>query len=396
MCRVIYCRWRRHALFTHFGSNFLTCNTKAYIVDFMKHFEIGEKISLPVVAISGDAIFLDLNAKSEGILDAAEFTDEAGVCTVKEGDVLEVYFIGNENGEMEFTAKISGSKVDASILEHAYKNSIPVEGHVAREIKGGYEVTIGTNRAFCPYSQMGFKQKGERDSFVGQHLTFKIQEYKNDGRDMLVSNRAILEEAHNRARHALKETIQEGMVVDATVMSLQKYGAFVDIGEFEALLPISEISRARIDDVSNALHIGQHVKVKIIKTDWEHERVSVSMKALLADPWDSVAEKYHVGQKYEGTISRIAAYGVFIALEDGIEGLVHVSELEGVDRNSNLAKIFTKGAKMPVIIKEVDAAERRISLAPTTSIEQDKTTAKYIASQNADESYNPFAILLKK
>ena len=141
----------------------------------MKHFDIGERVSLKVVAVSADTVFLDLNAKSEGVLDAAELTDENGVCSVQAGDEIDVYFIGNENGEARFTTKISGGKADKSILENAYKNGIPVEGHVDKEIKGGYEVTVGTSRAFCPYSQMGFRQTGDAASFVGKHLVFKIQ-----------------------------------------------------------------------------------------------------------------------------------------------------------------------------------------------------------------------------
>lgn len=361
----------------------------------MKQFEVGEKVSLKIVAISSDTIFLDLNAKSEGVISAEEFTDENGKISVHEGESISVYFIGNENGEMRFTTKIVGSKADSSILENAYRNSIPVEGHVAKEIKGGYEVLIGQKRAFCPYSQMGLKQKGNAATPVGQRLAFKITEYKNDGRDMLVSNRVIMEEAHERTLADLQKKLSVGVELDASVVSVQKYGAFVDIGGFEALLPASEIAQKRVDDVASVLHVGQCVRVKIIRADWVHERVSVSIKALLANPWNSVAEKYKHGAKYEGAISRIAPYGVFVELEPGIDGLVHVSELDGVDARSNLNKIFTKGEKMTVLVKEVNAVEERISLVPTTSIEQDKTTAKYMAGQNDSDGYNPFAVLLE-
>ncbi|HAH60669.1 MAG TPA: 30S ribosomal protein S1 [Treponema sp.] len=360
-------------------------------------FEPGQQIETTIVAVSGDTIFLDLNAKSEGFLDRAELTDENGKCTVQEGDRIKAYFAGTENGEMKFTTKISGGKADKSMLENAFKNGIPVEGHVEKEIKGGYDVMIGTNRAFCPYSQMGYKQKDESASFVGKHLTFKIQEYKNDGRNIVVSNRAIMEDEHAKSMVALQGKLQEGMIVDATVKSLQNYGAFVDIDGFQALLPISEIALDRVDDISTVLKADQKIKAKIIKTDWKNERVSVSMKALLADPWDSVAEKYPAGSKHDGVVSRVAPYGVFVELEPGLDGLVHVSEMEGIDRNSNLSKLFKKGDKMTVEVKETNPAEKRISLMPTTSVEQDKTTARYMAGQNSDDDgYNPFAALLKK
>lgn len=360
------------------------------------HFEIGGRVALKVVAVSGGAIFLDLNAKSEGVLDAAELADENGVISVKAGDTIEAYFVGNENGEARFTTKIRGGDIGKTILENAFKNGIPVEGRVEKEIKGGYEVSVGENRAFCPYSQMGFRQKVEPSSVVGKSLAFKITEWKNDGRDLLVSNRAVLEEAHKKSIEALRQKLAPGMDVDAVVLSLQKYGAFVDIGGFEALLPMSEVARTRVDDISEVLHVGEKIKVKIIKTDWERERVSVSLKALLADPWDEAAQKYVAGKKYAGVVSRVANFGVFVELEPGIDGLVHVSAIDGVDRNTNLAKIFSRGQKMTVRVDDVDAEARRISLVPTTSIEQDDTTAKYMANQSGDEGWNPFAALLKK
>jgi small subunit ribosomal protein S1 len=360
-------------------------------------FEPGEQIETTIVAVSGDTVFLDLNAKSEGVLDRAELTDADGHCSVKEGDKIKAYFIGTENGEMKFTTKISGNKADKSMLENAFRNGIPVEGHVEKEIKGGYEVLIGNNRTFCPYSQMGYKQKGEAASFVGKHLTFKIQEYKNDGRSIIVSNRAIMEDEHEKDMLSVQDKLKEGMTVDATVKSLQSYGAFVDIGGFQALLPVSEIALDRVDDISSVLKADQHITVKIIRTDWENERVSVSLKALLANPWDTAAEKYPAGSKHDGTISRIAPYGVFVELEPGLDGLVHISEMEGIDRNSNLSKLFKKCGKMTVEVKEVNKSEQRISLMPTTSVEQDKTTAKYMADQSDNgEGYNPFASLLKK
>lgn len=360
-------------------------------------FEPGQQIETTIVAVSGDTVFLDLNAKSEGILDLAELTDENGKCTVREGDKIKAYFTGTENGEMKFTTKISGGKADKTMLENAFRNGIPVEGHVEKEIKGGYEVMIGTSRAFCPYSQMGYKQKEESQTFVGKHLTFKIQEYKNDGRNIIVSNRVIMEDEHAKSMAALQDKLKEGMTADAVVKSLQSYGAFVDINGFQALLPVSEIALDRVTDISTVLKADQHIKVKIIKTDWKNERVSVSMKALLADPWDTAAEKYPAGSKHDGVISRVVPYGVFVELEPGLDGLVHVSEMEGIDRNSNLNKLFKNGGSMTVAVKEINPEEKRISLIPTTSVEQDKTTARYMAGQNTDdEGYNPFAVLLKK
>jgi small subunit ribosomal protein S1 len=364
----------------------------------MKMFEPGQQIETKIVAISGDTIFIDLNSKSEGILDRAELTDGNGNLTVKEGDTLKVFFLSSEDDEMHFTTKLSGDKAGKDILESAFKNGIPVEGHVEKEIKGGYEVAIGSSRTFCPYSQMGGRQKEDAASYVGKHLTFRIQEYKNDGRDIIVSNRAICEAEANDRLAELEQTLKEGMTVKGTVKSIQSYGAFVDVNGFQALLPVSEISHSRVEDVGKVLSAGQEITVQIIKIDWAHERMSLSMKALEADPWDSAVKNFPVGTKVTGTVSRITEFGLFVTIEPGIDGLVHISTLDNVDRSTNLRKMYKVGAQMDVMVEKVDAGTRRISLKPASSAEQDKTTEKYLSGQDDSdtEMYSPFAALLKK
>lgn len=360
-------------------------------------FEIGESLETEIVAITDSTIFLDLSAKSEGVLDRAELADENGNISVKEGDKIKVYFTGEVHGEMRFTTKISGGKADKSMLENAYKNGIPVEGHVEAEIKGGFEVKIGGSRAFCPYSQMGFKKKEEPSYYVGKHLSFIITEYKNDGKDILVSNRKIGESEYAQELGKLASQITEGSIVEAVVDSIEKFGAFVNIQDFRALLPISELSFDRVADAGEVVEVGQQLKVKVIKTDWKNERVSVSLKALLADPWEEAAAKFPAGTKIDGSISRIADFGLFVNLDKGIDGLVHISALEDVSSNTNLRKVYKVGQKMSVVVDKVDTESKRISLVPATSKEQDETAEKYLSSQDDDgETYNPFAALLRK
>lgn len=357
----------------------------------------GQEIESTVVAVSGETVFIDMSAKSEGVINAAEFADENGNLSVKEGDKIKAFFIGEKNGEMRFTTKIAGNSADDTMLENAFKNRIPVQGKVEKEIKGGFEVTVGSKRGFCPYSQMGFRQKEEACYYIGRVLTFIIQEYKDDGKKLVVSNRAVLEEEHKGQISALGERIAVGSVVTGTVKSLQSFGAFVDIEGFQALLPISEVALERVTDLSKFLEPGQEITVKVINTDWAHEKVSVSLKALIADPWESVSSKFSAGQKIDGKISRVADFGVFINLDKGIDGLVHISAL-GVDRNTNLKKKFSVGQEMSVTIKEIDAANKRISLVPSTSTEQDDNASAYFATHKDDDgdTYNPFAALLKK
>ncbi len=363
----------------------------------LNRFEIGQSIETEIVAITDSTIFLDLNAKSEGVLDRAELADENGEISVKEGDKIKVFFTGEVRGEMRFTTKISGGKADKEMIENAFKNRIPVEGHVEAEIKGGFEVKIGSTRAFCPYSQMGFRNKEEPAAYVGKHLTFMITEYKNDGKNILVSNRQIGENEYNIQMAKIAAEIKEGSIVEATVDSIQNFGAFVNINGFRALLPISEISLDRVTDVSSVLEEGQELKVKVIRADWKNEKVSVSLKALMADPWDSVEDDYPVGTKIDGTISRIVDFGLFVNIGKGVDGLVHISELEDISANTNLKKVYKPGQPLSVVVKEVDAAKKRIALQTASSAEQDKTASKYLSDQDDDgETYNPFAAFLKK
>lgn len=360
-------------------------------------FEVGQAIESTVVAVTDSTVFIDLNAKSEGVVDCAEFTDESGNVSVKEGDKIKVFFTGEVRGEMRFTTKISGGKADKELIENAYKNAIPVEGHVEAEIKGGYEVKIGGSRAFCPYSQMGYKQKEEASFYVGKTLTFIITEYKNDGKNVLVSNRKIGESEYNEQLAKIAAEITEGSIVEATVESIQSFGAFVSINGFRALLPSSEISFDRVDDVASVLEVGQEIKVKVLKTDWKNERVSVSLKALLSDPWETAEEDFPLGTKIDGKIARITDFGLFVNLAKGIDGLVHISELEDVSSNTNLKKVYKVGQEMSVVVKGVDSEKKRISLQTASSAEQDKTASKYLSAQDDDgETYNPFAALLKK
>ena len=362
----------------------------------MEKFLKGQQIETTVVQISADSVFVDLNSKSEGIIDKAEFIDSDGKLKIQEGDKIKVFYLGEINGEFRFTSRLSSENSDSDMLENAFQNKIPVEGKVEKEIKGGFEVSLGGKRAFCPYSQMGFKEKKEPSYYVGRVLTFLITEFKENAKNILVSNKQILQQEYENHLDSLKNSISVGNVVEGTVKSLQNYGAFVEIDGFQALLPASEVSYEKIDDLSEVLKIGQKVSVKVIKADWSLNRVSVSLKALEENPWDSVEKRFKVGQKIDGKISRVQDFGIFVNLAKGIDGLVHISALN-VERNTNIKKVYSPGDDFAVQIKEIDADEKRISLIPASTSEEEKTAKKYLDSQNDDgETYNPFAVLLKK
>ena len=355
--------------------------------------EPGQLIETKIVSISGNCIFLQLSGKSEGQLDIAEMTDKNGNLTVKEGDMIKVYFLSSKNGEMLFTTRISGDKAGKEVLENAFNNGIPVEGAVEKEIKGGYEIKIGETRAFCPYSQIGQKRVDNPEVYIGKNLTFKILEYGENGRNILVSNRAILEEKQKEKLDRLKKNLHENMTVTGTVKSLQDFGAFIDIDGIQALLPISEISRSRIDDITEVLKVGEEINAAVIKLDWKNERITLSLKALMSDPWDEAAANYSNGSRHTGKVVRITSFGAFVSLEPGIDGLIHISELEGDSRDNNPGKVLKKGQSIIVKINSIDIDKKRISLKLVTDTQENEDYKQYMESDS--ETYNPFAALFK-
>ena len=359
----------------------------------MDKLEPGQLIETEIVSISGESIFLQLSGKSEGLLDTAEMIDKDGNISVKEGDRIKVFFLSSQNGEMHFTTKISGDKAGKAVLESAFDSGIPVEGLVEKEIKGGFEIKIGDTRAFCPYSQMGLKRTEESASYIGKHLTFKILEHSENGRNILVSNRRILEEEHEKEIAGLKKTLRENMVVKGTVKQIQNFGAFVDISGVQALLPISEITRSRVEDINKVLSVGQEIEASLIKLDWANERITLSMKELLSDPWDTASAKYKVGSKHKGEVVRITDFGAFISLEPGLDGLIHVSDLKRDSRDNNPADILKKGQSVTVQVNNIDTEKKRLSIKPVSSVQEDEDNKKYLEPES--ETYNPFAELLK-
>jgi len=362
----------------------------------MDKLQPGQMVETQIVSISKDCIFLQLSGKSEGVLDRAEMTDKDGNLTVKEGDTVKAFFVDAKNGEMNFTTRIKGEKAGSAMLENAYKNKIPVEGTVEKEIKGGYEIKLGDTRAFCPFSQMGLKRTEDAAACVGKKLTFKIQEYKEHGRNILVSNRAIAEEARAEQVEELKKTLKENTVVKGTIKSIQDFGAFIDLDGVQALLPISEIGRNRVEDIHAVLTVGQEIEASIIKIDWKTERITLSMKALLSDPWEKALEKYPKNSKHSGKIVRITDFGAFVSLENGIDGLVHISELRSEGKYGDSGITVKMGQTLSVQVLDIDVAKKRISLKQASSAEEDETSKKYMKGDASGDTYNPFAALLKK
>lgn len=348
-------------------------------------YEPGQKVVAKVIKVTPEWIFLDLGRKGEGVLAAKEMTDEAGCVQVKEGDSLASYFVSSDGSEMLFTTRVGGSSAGTAQLEEAWQSGIPVDGLVVKEVKGGFEVRLaGGSRAFCPYSQMGLPRTRGAEEFAGKHAAFRITQYGESGRNIVVSSRVLLEEEEERRREESKAILSEGMVVPGKITSLRDFGAFVDIGPIEGLLPISEIGWERIEDIHDALAVGQEVEVAITRLDWANRKFTFSLKKTLADPWDTVSQRFSQGAQLTGKVVRLTAFGAFVSLGGGVDGLLHISKLGGGKRIKSPGEAVRVGQEIAVKVDSVDPVQRRIALslagadAGETSGEEQEEYRKYL------------------
>jgi len=356
--------------------------------------EPGEKVEATVLKIGADWVFLDVGQKGEGALDIKELLDADGALTVSPGDKVLAYFLGREEDELLFTTRLGGGASGTAQLEQAWASGIPVEGRVESEIKGGYEVKLsGGVRAFCPFSQLGLRRQENPEEVIGQSLTFKITKFEQKGRTVVVSHRAILEEQQRLQREAFRKTLKEGMTVRGTVSSIQKFGAFIDIGGLEGLLPISEAGWGRTGDLADVLRVGQEVDVAVMSCDWEKNRFSFSLRATLADPWAKVGTVYARGSNHTGTVARLTPFGAFVTLEEGIDGLLHISKIGQGKRINHPREVLKEGQKLSVTIEEIDPDRRRIALALVSQDAGEADSSAYVDRPPA--SMGTFGDLLK-
>lgn len=333
----------------------------------------GQRVEAVVVKITPEWVFIDVGGKHEGYLDRREFLDAEGNLTISEGQTIRSYFLSSQRNERLFTTKVGAGEAGRAYLEDASKSGIPVEGAVEREVKGGFEVKLaGDIRGFCPFSQMGLFRVETPADWVGKRLTFRIIEYGERGRNIIVSHRAILEEAQAKRREELKLSLAEGMTVTGTVVSLQKFGAFVDLGGIQGLIPISEICWEHVADIADRLKVGQEVEAAILKLDWERDRISLSLRAKLPDPWERVATEFPEGSSFTGTVARLTKFGAFVTLMPGVDGLIHISKLGRGKRITHPSEVLTEGQDVAVTIEKIDPNAKRISLALPGDVEEEK------------------------
>ncbi|MGI6657213.1 MAG: 30S ribosomal protein S1 [Desulfobulbus sp.] len=324
----------------------------------------GDQIEATVVGISGDNIFLDIGGKSEGVLRASELRTPEGTLSVATGDTLKAFFLAARGGELVFTTKLGSGQSTPREIEEAFQAGIPVEGQVTAEVKGGFSVSVAGHRCFCPYSQMDIRRIEQPEDYIERTMTFRIIEFGNQGRNIILSARAILEEQRQQQREALMERLQVGMQVSGVVSSIRDFGAFVDLGGVDGLIPISELAWGQTDRVEDVLSLGQTVEVAVKQLDWDRDRISLSLRETTPNPWDTVQEKFPVGSVQQGTVARMTAFGAFLTLEPGVDGLVHISKLGSGRRLNHPREVLETGQTLTVKVESIDTTQKRIALVP--------------------------------
>lgn len=272
-----------------------------------------------------------------------------------------------------------------------------MNGDVRREVKGGFEVTVGGVRCFCPFSQIDLKGGREGGIYLGSTFPFKVIEFGENGKNVIVSRRAVLDRERLEKLEVLKTSLSVGMEIPATVVSLQKFGAFVDIGGVEGLVPVSELAWERVGKPADVLTVGQKITVKIISLDWEKNRLTLSLKAMQPDPWSSVAERYIVDSRVPGTITRLTSFGAFVRLEPGIEGLIHISNLGAGRRINHPKEVVETGQVVEAYVLGVDPASRKISLSLQPKVEPKKIVLPNVGDllDGVVDKVMPFGIFVK-
>ncbi|MGB8478560.1 MAG: 30S ribosomal protein S1 [Acidobacteriaceae bacterium] len=313
-----------------------------------------------VVSVDAESVYLDIGFKAEGILPRSAFENNAEGVT--SGDKVPVSVKGrNLEGYYELSRLHVTLPTDWSSLEEAFAQRSAIVGIVTGVVKGGLNVDVGV-RAFMPASRSGVRDAAEMEKLVGQEITCRITKLDVTDEDVVVDRRAILEEQALSVRQDRYSALKEGDIVSGEVRSLAGYGAFVDIGGIDGLLHVSDISWSRVNSPEDVLTVGQQLQLKVLKVDPENSRISLGLKQLQPEPWDAAAEKYKVGQRITGTVTRLMDFGAFVELEPGIEGLIHVSEMSWLKKVRKPSDILKSGDTVDAIILSVSAGERRISL----------------------------------
>jgi len=369
--------------------------------------KIGEQVHGTVIEVGSDQVFVDLGGKAEATMDLANLKDADGNVTVAAGDPLEGVVTGldPDTGALILGSRHGRQLHGAAELEEAFRQGLPVEGHVTGTTKGGLEVQVAGHRAFCPASQADIRFIEDLSELVGQHCAFRITKYEGGRRlNLVVSRRALLEEEQAARAADTRANLREGAVLPGIVTGMKDFGAFVDLGGVEGMVHVSELALGRVRHPDEVLHVGQQVEVAVLRIEQtgnpkRPEKIALSIRALAKDPWSDVADRYRPGSRVQGKVTRTQPFGAFVELEPGVEGMVHISELGAGRRVNHPDEVLSAGQSVTATVLTVEAERRRIGLSlneDSAPAELETATAAPVTERDGGSGLGTLGDLLKE
>lgn len=327
-----------------------------------RRIERGQTLEGTIVAIGPEVAFVDVGGKGEATIELDELKDANGDLEVAVGDRIQAMVVSTVGG-LTLSRRLARGAAGDRQLEDAFRTGLPVEGKVERAVKGGYEVRIGRQRGFCPMSQID-TPRAAPSAHEGRVYEFRIIEYKDGGRNLVVSRRAVLEERLRAEAAEVRRSIVAGKVMTGRVTSVREFGAFIDLGGgVQGLLHVSEMGWSRVSDTAHVVKPGDEITVKVLRVEDDAQKISLGLKQLTADPWANIHERYEVGQVKAGRVTRIADFGAFVELESGVEALAHASTFAPTARRAGWTSLVSPGMTAAFEILAIDAEQRRIGVA---------------------------------
>jgi small subunit ribosomal protein S1 len=350
----------------------------------------GDLVKGKIVSVGKEAVFVDVGGKAEGVLDRGQVTDHEGKLMVKVGDTIEARVAADDGGTLVLRVKLGRGPEVRGELAQAQQLGLPVDGTVTEVVKGGVSVDVAGVRGFVPASQLDTRFVDDLSTYAGKKLQFRITKY--DGRDLVLSRRALLEEENAKLATETRKRLSPGAVLRGKVTGFKPFGAFVDVGGIEGMLHVSELGHTRVEKPEDVLSLGQEVDVAVLKI--EGDRISLSLKALAADPWRDSVASFAEGTRVKGKITRLQPFGAFVEIAPGVEGLVHISELGAGRRINHPKEVVAVGQDVEAIVLAVDPDKHRIGLSMAAS--KDGSAEDVAAAPAAPAKLGTFGDLLKR
>lgn len=329
----------------------------------MQEWKTGDRVRGAVVSMNDEAVFVDVGGKSEAWIERRELCDADGNLSVQIGQEIDAQVISTTGDSLRLSYGAIRAQMLSEMLQQAAELGLPVEGKVIGFNEGGLEVRVGGRRAFCPRSQIDRDFHEQLEGFIDQNLEFLVTRFDPTGRKIVLSRRALLEREAKSKAEETRKTLAEGAVVLGTIRKVMEFGAFVDVGGLDGLVHVSELSWNRVDHPKEVVSEGQEVRVKVLKFDPSKDRMALSIKQAEADPWEGVGTQWEVGRSYAGSVTRLQPFGAFIEVAPGVEGLVHVSEIDWNRRIAHPQDVLKVGQQVDVLILEADKRRKRLSLS---------------------------------